>query len=142
VTPPIRSGPRREVDVAADAVWSLFATNMVRRDATVIVAAAKAAGVSVADLRSADARRARRLEITPGAALTTAEDPADGPQWSLERRVHVSPGPLGGTRVSFPLAFGDRPQRACDACHRPFGPDGDVVMIADLRHLICSGDQP
>jgi hypothetical protein len=59
------AGPRSEVAVAADAVWSLFAARLVARTPETVARAAQAAGVTVADLREADIRRERHRYCPP-----------------------------------------------------------------------------
>jgi hypothetical protein len=130
----LREIPRSEVEVAADAVWALFACEMLPKKPQLIARAAMAAGIPVGALRDADGRRRAHVTHRPVLASvpapTTPKQPNTGPA-TAARVAAKNPEP-GLRRCSFceqvkPFAdFGvkDRPsgrlKSMCKPCEKAY----------------------
>lgn len=78
------SSLRREEDIAADAVWALFAAGLIPTTAVNVIAAARAAQIHPGRLREAQGRREHGLVEKPSRRVVRARDLFDYPSAPYE----------------------------------------------------------
>ena len=121
---------RAECEVAADAVWALMETGLVRKHRDTILAAAHAVGVTVHDLRNASLRWERGWRSKPRRDLPPLPDAVSGNGASPPEAPTVANGGQRGapeqrvdrsrtSRPSDPEALPPQPtDRWCKACRQ------------------------